>query len=134
MNYNFDLVKYFTHASVGFAVYSAYDVFVEGKDFQNYAVYDGGSFALASILSLWSADLIGGIWSGYDKNSIQGMIGKPMMTGIFYMYLYDYMVRPNNQRENTRGGTELFLMGGLADVITNYLENPLSSLFGYRNY
>jgi len=33
MNYNFDLVKYFTHASVGFAVYSAYDVFVEGKDF-----------------------------------------------------------------------------------------------------
>ena len=129
----FDLVKYFTHASVSFAVYSAYDVFVEGKDFQNYAVQDGGAFALASIGSLWTADLLNGFWN-YNKDSIQGMIGKPMLTGIFYMYLYDYMVRPNNQRENTRGGTELFLMGGLADVITNYLENPLSSLFGYRNY
>ena len=133
MNYNFDLVKYFTHASVGFAVFSAYDVFIEGKDFQNYAVQDAGAFALASIGSLWTADLLNGVWS-YNKDSIQGMIGKPLLTGIFYMYLYDYMVRPNNQRVSSRSGSEAFVMGGLAEVITNYLENPLSSLFGYRNY
>ena len=133
MNYNFDLVKYFTHASVGFAVYSAYDVFVEGKDFQNYAVQDAGAFALASIGSLWTADLLNGVWS-YNKDSIQGMIGKPLLTAIFYMYLYDYMVRPNNQRVSSRSGTEVFVMGGLGNVITSYLENPLSGLFGYRNY
>ena len=128
-----DLTKYLTHASVGFIVYSAYDVFVEGKNFQDYAVYDAGAFALASIGSLWTADLLNGVWS-YNKDSIQGMIGKPMLTGIFYMYLYDYMVKPNNQRVSSRGGTEVFIMGSLAEVITNYLENPLSGLFGYRNY
>ena len=130
---SFDLTRNLTHASVGFIVYSAYDTFVEGKDFQNYAIYDAGAFALASIGSLWTADLLNGVW-GYNKDSIQGMIGKPMLTGIFYMYLYDYMVKPNNQRVSSRSGTEVFIMGSLAEVITNYLENPLSGLFGYHNY
>ena len=95
MNYNFDLVKYFSHGSVAFLLFSAYDTIVEGKDFQNYSVYDGGAFALASIGSLWVADLLNGV-VGYNKESIQGMIGRPLLSGIAYMYLYDYMVRPNN--------------------------------------
>ncbi len=134
MNYSVDFTKYLTHASVAFLTFSAYDVFVEGKDFYNYAVNDAGSFALASIGSLWTVDLLSGVWGGLNANSLQHMIAKPLFSALFYMYLYDYMVRPNNVRFASRTGTETFIMGGLGDVITSYLENPLSSLFGYRNY
>ena len=129
---SFDFTKYLTHGTIAFAGMAAYDVFIDGKNFNTYALNDAGAFTISSIGSLYASDLLSSVWGGYSNDSIQGMITKPMLSGLFYMYLYDYMVKPNNERIVSRSNTETFLMGGIADVINGYIESPLSSIFGYR--
>ena len=41
---HFDFTKYLTHASVGFLTVSAYDSLVEGRNFKQFSLYDGGAF------------------------------------------------------------------------------------------
>ena len=130
----FDFTKYLTHASVGFLTVSAYDSLVEGRNFKQFSLYDGGAFATSSILSLLASDLLESVWGGLSSHSLQGMITKPLLNGLIYMYLYESFVRPRNEYNRNRTGTENFIMGALADVIVKYIENPLSGLFGYRNY
>jgi hypothetical protein len=130
----FDFTKYLTHASVGFLTVSAYDSLVEGRNFKQFSLYDGGAFATSSILSLLASDLLESVWAGLSSQSLQGMITKPLLNGLIYMYLYESFVRPRNEYNRNRTGTENFIMGALADVIVKYIENPLSGLFGYRNY
>ena len=129
---NFDFTKYLTHGSVAFLGFAAYDCFIDGKEFRGYALNDAGAFAISSLSSLWLKDLLSDLWGGMESNSIQGMISKPLLNGLIYMYLYDYMVKPNNTRITSRTGMETFIMGSIGDVIGGYLENPLSSLFGYK--
>ena len=131
---HFDFTKYLTHASVGFLTVSAYDSLVEGRNFKQFSLYDGGAFATSSILSLLASDLLESVWAGLSSQSLQGMITKPLLNGLIYMYLYESFVRPRNEYIRNRTGTENFIMGALADVIVKYIENPLSGLFGYRNY
>jgi len=133
--YQFDFTKYLTHASVSFLTVSAYDSLIEGRDFRQFSLYDGGAFATSSVLSLLGSDLLESVWAGMSQHSLQGMITKPLLNGLIYIYMYDAFVRSNNDDIINRTGTENFIMGALGDVIVKYIENPLAGLlFGHRVY
>jgi hypothetical protein len=112
----FDTVRYLTKASTGFLLLSAYDTFVDGKSFMDYSLYNSGSFALSLIVSELSTDLISNVWN-MNERSIQGMITKPLLSGLVYLYLYDYMVASRNDREIPKSGTELFIMGSIGQLL-----------------
>ena len=131
--FQFDITKYLTHASVGFMAVTAYDSFIEGRDFRQFSLLDGGTYALSSVISLWASDLLCSAWGG-SSNSLQCMMSKPLINAIVYLYLYDMIVKPSNEEYRNRSSTELLVMGSLGDVVLRYLENPLTSLFGYKNY
>jgi hypothetical protein len=112
----FDTVRYITKAASGFLLLSVYDKFIDGKSFMDYSLYNSGSFALSLVVSELSADFISSFWN-MNERSIQGMITKPLLTGLVYLYLYDYMVAPRYDREIPKTGTELFVMGSVGQLL-----------------
>ncbi len=126
----FDIMKYLSKGAIGFALFSAYDVFVKDREFNGFASKDGLTFALSTVAAEWSADLLSDMWS---SNSVSSMISRPLLNGIIYMYLYNYMVRGDYEGGNDN--TENFVMAALGEVILGYVANPIASLFsGIRNY
>jgi len=129
----FDTIKYLTKGASAFLLLSVYDTFVDSKSFMDYSLYNSGSFALSVVTTELIADIISGFWNMNEK-SLQGMITRPILTGLIYLYLYNYIVAPRNDREIPKTGTELMIMGSVGQLLVQYLESPLSSLFGYRNF
>jgi hypothetical protein len=64
----YDTVKYLTKASTGFLLLTAYNTFIENKDFMDYSLYNGGSFALSIVISELAADLISHFWNMNDNS------------------------------------------------------------------
>ena len=128
----YDFTNYLTKGVIGFAAFSAYDVFIEKRDFGGYASSDAFAYSLGLVIAEWSADLLSHMID-VNGNSVAGMLTKPLLTGIVYMYLYDYMVRQNYS--SNRDNTNVFVMGALSSLLLNYFSNPVMSLFGIRgNY
>jgi hypothetical protein len=129
---NLDLMKYVSKGAIAFGIFSAYDVLVQDREFSGFASKDGLTFALSTIAAEWTADILSGVWN-MNENSITGMVSKPLLNGIIYMYLYNYMVR--DQYEGGNDNSRNFLMAALGEVLLSYVANPIASLFGnYRQY
>ena len=129
----FDTTKYLIHGSVSFAGLLAYNVLVEGRPNNSYSMKDAGCYSLSSVSSLWAADILESLWgSGGLNHTIQGMITKPLLNGLFYMYLYNYLVRENYQ--NNRSNNTNFMIGAFGDIVVKFTENPLAGLFGFHVY
>ena len=127
-----DFMRYLSKGLVAFSLFSAYDVFVKDKEFSGFASKDGLTFALSTVAAESSADLLSGFWNMND-NSMTGMISRPLLNGIIYMYLYNYMIRDDYEGGNDN--TENFIMASLGEVILGYVANPIVSLFsGVKNY
>ena len=124
--YNFDLIKYASKGLVGFGLYTLYDGLVEGIGFNEISYKDGLTFALSTVAAEWTADLISGFMP-MNENSISFMISRPLLTGIIYMYLYNYMLR--EEFEGGRDNMRNVVMGALGEVILGYVANPIASLF-----
>ena len=56
------------------------------------------------------------------------MISKPLLSGLVYMYLFNQFIRPEYQGSNDNQTN--FVIGGIVEILCNYLSNPLSTLFG----
>jgi hypothetical protein len=125
--FKYDLVNYISKGAVGFGLLSVYDVFVENRSFSGFASRDALSFTVAIVGSEWFSDVLSHMID-MNNNSISGMISKPLLVGIIYMYMFNYLVRP--EYETTRDNTNLFLMGSLSSVLLRYASNPILSLFG----
>ena len=130
---NYDLSKFLNKGLLSAGVVIAYDCIVDKKEFGEYAFKDGLTFALSSIASEWAVDILAGVWN-MNENSIQGMISRPLLTGIIYMYLYNNMIRPEFQGNTLNDNSTNFVMAALLEVLLSYVSNPLASLFGYKNY
>jgi hypothetical protein len=128
---SFDLMKYGTHALIGFAGIYAYDSFIDGKD-NAFAMKDGYTLALSTIVADVTAEVITGFLPYLQNNSLPSMLLTPLLNGIVYMYLYDSMV--GNVFRGNRNASKAFMVGSLISLLTSYLENPIASLFGYKHY
>ena len=128
----YDLTNYLTKGVIGFGAYAAYDVFIDKRDFGGFASNDAFSYAIGLVAAEWAADLLSNMID-VNGNSVAGMLTKPLLTGLVYMYLYDYMVR--EKYSSNRDNTNVFVMGALSCLLLNYFTNPIMSLFGLKqNY
>lgn len=127
----YDLVNYVSKGAVSFGLLSAYDVFVEDRSFSGFASRDGLSFSLAVIGSEWFSDVLSNVMD-MNSNSVSGMLSKPLLVGVIYMYTFNYLVRP--EYDTNRDNTNLFLMGSLSSVLLRYTTNPILGLFGVSSY
>ena len=121
---SYEIVNYVSNGAVAFGLFSAYDVLVDGREFSGYATKDGLTFAISTVISEWSADMLSNLW---NENSFSKMITKPLLNGIIYMYLYDYMIRP--EYEGAKDNNSNFLMASLSEVLLSYVSNPIIAIF-----
>ena len=125
----FDLMNYAGHSVVGYGVLVAYDMIVEGNTYDNNLLMkDAMVFALSTISSSLVFDVVSGILPYFHEGSVGGMITRPLLTGIIYMWLYDYMI--SNKYNGTREDSKNFMVGAGLCLVTGYLQNPIMSLFG----
>ena len=127
----YDTMKYFSKGAFAFGLISVYDVFIDGKSFSDYASMDAATYALSVVVSELSVDVLSGLWT-MNEGSIQGMLSRPLLSGIVYMYLFNYFIRPNYEGSNDN--TTNFVIGALMEVVLSYIANPLSAIFGYKSY
>lgn len=130
MKYN--LVQYATHAAFSYVGVLAYDVFVLGYRYDGgFAMSDAGSFAVSTILSNFSAEVLSSFVPYLYEGNFAGMISYPLLNGIIYMYVFDMFT--NRKYPGLRDSTGAFLVGSIGCLLTRYLESPVLSLFGIHN-
>jgi len=131
--FQFDIMNYAGHAVVGWGALLAYDVFVEGYSVQNnYVMKDALVFGLSTVTSSLAFEVVSGLIPYINEGSVGGMISRPLLTGLIYMWLYDYMIvgRYGEARLNEKS----FFVGAGLCLVSGYLQNPLMSLFGMKGY
>ena len=130
---NFDLIKFGSRAAIGAGLVVIYDVFVEGKSLtEGFVLSDVSTVVIAGVASELTFDVLSSMFPQLYNGTVLSTIGRPLLTGIFYMYLFDIMMK--GKFPYTREGKENFYIGAFGCLLTSYLENPLSSLMGLHNY
>lgn len=129
--FHLDFVRYATTAVIGYAGVYAYDTFVDDKG-SAFSMRDAGTFALSTVVSQLAHEVITGLLPYLNEGSLPGMVFTPVLNGVVYMYLYDYMV--GDIYQGSRNNTTAFFVGSIASLLLKYVENPIASLFGVRNY
>jgi hypothetical protein len=129
----FDLMKYATNAAFGYAGILAYDVFVLGyKVDGGFAMSDASSFAISTLLSNFSSEILSSVVPYLHEGNFAGMISYPLLNGLIYVYVFDMMT--NNKYPGNRDSTSAFLVGSFGSLITRYIESPVLNLFGIRSF
>ena len=129
----FDLMKYSTHALVGYAGMMAYDVFIEGRDYDGgFAMKDALTFGISSVISSLSCEILCNLVPYLGEGNLHSYIVNPVLSGVIYLMLYEYMVSPTYV--GVRDNTANFFVGSVLTLLIGYVENPIASLFGLKHY
>ena len=129
MSYRFDLMKYATKSITTLGVVYLYDYYVDDKG-PAYSLTDSYTAALSFIAGDILIDVLQAYIPYLNDQSVIGMISKPLLNALIYMYLYNMIV--NQKFQNVRNNNEILVMGALSSLIIGYIESPLSVLFGYK--
>ena len=131
--FKYDLMNYASHAVVGYSALLAYDSIVKGRNIRESLVMkDALVFGLSTVASSIASEVVSGFIPYFNEGSVGGMISRPLITGLVYMWMYDYMI--SEKYNNTREESKNFLVGAGLCLVTGYLQNPIMSLFGMRGY
>jgi hypothetical protein len=61
------------------------------------------------------------------------MVSRPLLTGLVYMYMYDYMM--SERYEGYRNKSQVFYIGAIGCLFVRYIEAPvLSLLLNVKSY
>ena len=129
----YDIMRYATHAAFGYASVLFYDSVVLGFRYDGgFPMSDAGSFALSSVISNFTCDVLSSLVPYLNEGSLAGMISCPIINGIIYSYVYDMMT--NRRYPGMRDPTSAFLVGSVGSLLVKYIESPVLSLFGLQSY
>ena len=129
----YNMIKYASHAAFGYFSLLAYDTLVLGfKIDGGFVMSDATSFALSTVLTNFSCDVLSSMVPYINDGSFIGMISCPLINGIIYSYVYDMMT--NRRYPGIRDPTNTFLVGSVGLLLTRYIESPVLSLFGLKSY
>ena len=130
---NFDIIKLGSRAAIAAALVVSYDVMVEGQSLTGgFVLNDAATAIIAGLASELSFDVLSSFFPQLYNGTVLAIVGKPLLTGLFYMYLYDMFI--NGKYPYARREKDNFYIGAFGCLLTSYLENPLSSLLGLHNY
>ena len=128
---SYDLTKYTSHAVIGFAGIIAYDTLIEGYKIDGgFAYSDASTFALSTIISNVSYDILSNFLPYLNEGSLPGVIGKPLINALVYSYMFDMML--SRKYPGNRDSTNAFIVGSVGDLLLGYVESPIMALFGVR--
>ena len=130
---SFDLMSIGYSSVVAYAGLSLYDYGFNGKSLsETFTMYDSASFALSIILSNYSFDILSSFLPYLNDNNVIRVISKPLLNGLIYQYLYGMFVGDKYPYE--RSNTKSYIIGAIGSLLLNYLQNPVLSMFGIRNF
>ncbi len=112
MSSSYDLVKYGSHGLIAAATIVGYDVLVDGRSMSESFVKDDAlSFAVSNIATNFVNDIISNFVPFLDESNTVGMLTKPLLNGIVYMWVYDYMMA--NKYDGYRENKTVFVVGAV---------------------
>jgi hypothetical protein len=60
------------------------------------------------------------------------MVSRPLLTGLVYSYMYDFMMK--EKFEGYRSNMDAFYIGSVGCLFVRYIEAPVISLLGFNVY
>ena len=131
---SYDFVKYSSQAVVGALLISLYDVFVEGYELKlnGFVSSDAFSMAISVVISNLAYDVISGLVPFLEKSNFMGQIAHPILNAIVYMYVYNMMTA--GVYRGNRDNTNLMIVGSIGQLLIDYSQAPLMSLFGLKTF
>ena len=101
MSLKFDFWKYITKFAFSGATIALYDIFMDGISYKNwYVLKDAMTFGLSNVVSSAGSDLVLDL-IGYNSENILSMLTEPVLNAFLYDYLYNTMIRYNNDYGRT---------------------------------
>ncbi len=129
----FDIIKYSTHAAIGYGAFLAYDSLVLGYKLDGgFAMSDAGSFAMSSVIAYFTYEILSSLVPYLNENSFLGMISYPLLTGIVYSYVYE--MNTGRRYTGIRDMQNAFVMGSIGCLLVGYIQSPILSLLGIKSY
>ena len=126
-------MKYTSHSLVAMGTIVLYDVFVDKRSLtESFTQNDAITVGLSTLAVELLYDVLSGLLPYLYENNVFVMIARPLLTGIVYSYMYDWMMR--EKFEGYRDNMENFYVGAVGCLFVRYVEAPVLSLLGVNSY
>lgn len=131
----YDLAKYASKFLIGTGVLELYNIFVDGKKFDNLTSwYDAMSFGASNVIASVGNDLIFEFLNLSNQGLIP-MLTEPLFNMFVYQYMYDNISRPNYRGlSGERSRTQTMVVGFGGNILLKFVENPILGLWGMKSY
>ena len=93
---------------------------------------DALTFGISSEVSSLACEVLCSLVPYLNEGNLHGYIVNPVLSGVIYLMLYDYMVSPSYN--GFRDTSTNFFVGSVLTLLVSYVENPIASLFGLKHY
>ena len=129
----YDIMRYSSHSLVAMGTIVLYDVFVDKRSLtESFTQNDAITVGLSTLAVELLYDVLSGLLPYLYENNVFVMIARPLLTGIVYSYMYDWMMR--EKFEGYRDNMENFYVGAVGCLFVRYVEAPVLSLLGVNSY
>ncbi len=88
--------------------------------------------AVSVVISNLVYDIVSSLLPYLHKNNFVGQLAHPVLNGIVYMYVYNMMTA--GVYRGARDNTKEFFVGSIGQLLIEYSQAPLMSLFGWHHY
>ena len=129
----YDIMRYSSHSLIAMGTIVLYDVFVDKRSLtESFTQNDAITVGLSTLAVELLYDVLSGLLPYLYENNVFVMIGRPLLTGIVYSYMYDWMMR--EKFEGYRTNMDAFYIGAVGSLFIRYIEAPVLSLLGVNSY
>uniref|UniRef100_A0A6C0EG06 Uncharacterized protein n=1 Tax=viral metagenome TaxID=1070528 RepID=A0A6C0EG06_9ZZZZ len=129
---SYSLTRYGSHALIGYLGILAYDSLIDGKSVSdNFTMSDAATFAISTVVSSVALEVVSNIVPFLNEGYLS-MVSGPVVNGLVYMYMYDNFV--GKRYQYYRDDMKAFYVGSIGLLLLKYVESPVLSLFGIRNF
>ena len=126
-------MRYSSHSLVAMGTIVLYDIFVDKRSLtESFTQNDAITVGLSTLAVELLYDVLSGLLPYLYENNVFVMIGRPLLTGIVYSYMYDFMMR--EKFEGYRSNMDAFYIGAVGCLFIRYIEAPVLSLLGVNSY
>ena len=106
---------------------------VDGRSFSESFTYnDVLTFGVSNIATNIAFDVLSGLLPFLHENNTVLMFSKPLLNGIIYMTLYDYMIA--NRYSYYRDNKKNFWVATVLALVLQYINSSVMALFGLKHY
>lgn len=134
MSITTEIMKYSSKSLIGGGIMMLYNVIVEGRNITNdFTLRDTYIMAGSVLSSSVIYDIIDNLVDIPDKSILKNLI-EPLINSFIYSYAYDKYLANFYRQQTTRDNMTNYLIGGVVEMLSIWLSNPLILLFNGIHY